>query len=123
MEGYADRHLTVHSGFLDNLKYGDLVLADRRFDISDDLALIGASLSIPPFTRGKAQLSQREVETARSLSGVRIHVERAIAKFQYSRTLLLPCSLNCDHLVTYSHVSKRLKDLVGHYHHGDHWCQ
>ena len=74
----SDRHLTVHSGFLDNLKYGDLVLADRGFDISDDLALIGASLSIPPFTRGKAQLSQREVETARRFSRVRIHVERAI---------------------------------------------
>ncbi len=59
MLGWSDRYLTVHSGFLDNLKYGDLVLADRGFDISDDLALIGASLSIPPFTRGKAQLSQR----------------------------------------------------------------
>ncbi len=51
--------------FHNKLKFGELVLADRGFDIADDLALIGASFSIPPFTRGKPQLSQWEVETAR----------------------------------------------------------
>ncbi len=64
----SDRHLTINCGFMDKLTYGDLVLADRGFDISDDLALIGASLAIPPFTRGKAQLSQREVNSSRALS-------------------------------------------------------
>ena len=57
-----DRHLTIRSGFLDRLLHGDLVLTDRGFDISDDLTLVGASLAIPPITRGKPQLSQREVE-------------------------------------------------------------
>ena len=57
-----DRHLTVNSGFLRRLNYGDLILADRGFDIVDDLAMVGASLAIPPFTKGKPQLSQREVE-------------------------------------------------------------
>ena len=74
----SDRHLTVHCGFLNKLSHGDLVLVDRGFDIADDLALVGASLAIPPFTRGKPQLSQREVEISRALSRVRIHVERAI---------------------------------------------
>ena len=32
-----------------------MVLADRGFDIADELALYGASLAIPPFTRGKDQ--------------------------------------------------------------------
>ena len=58
----SDKHLTAHSGFLDHLKYGDLVLADRGFDIAEDLALHGAALAIPPYTKGKFQLSQREVE-------------------------------------------------------------
>jgi len=40
-----------------------MVLVDRGFDISDDLAVHGATLVIPLFTRGKDQLSQREVET------------------------------------------------------------
>ena len=35
---------------------GDIVLADRGFDISDSVGLYGASLSIPAFTRGNARL-------------------------------------------------------------------
>ena len=75
------------TGFLDKLTYGDLVLADRGFDIADDLALVGASLAIPPFTRGKPQLSQREVDTARALSCVRIQVERAIGRMKNFKIL------------------------------------
>ena len=45
----SDRHLTVHSGFLDKLTLWRSHLRDRGFNIAaDDLALIGASLSIPP---------------------------------------------------------------------------
>ena len=49
----SDRHLTASSGLLRHLKYGDLVLADRGFDIVDDLAIVGASLAIPPFLLGE----------------------------------------------------------------------
>ena len=49
----SDRFLTLNSGLLKLIKYGDLVLADKGFDIGEDLALIGASLMIPSFTRGK----------------------------------------------------------------------
>ena len=83
----SDRHLTVYSGFLKHLKYGDLVLADRGFDISDDLAMVGASLAIPPFTKGKPQLSQREVEFSRQLSNIQIHVERAIGRMKNYKIL------------------------------------
>ena len=58
----SDRHITVYNGLLKHLKYGDLILADRSFDIIDDLAMIGASSANPPFIKGKPQLSQREVE-------------------------------------------------------------
>ena len=78
-----------------HLKYGDLVLADRGFDIADDLAMVGALLAIPPFTKGKPQLSQREVEFSRELSNIRIHVERAIGRMKYYKILqsTLPISL------------------------------
>ena len=91
----SDKHLTAHSGFTNHLIHGDLVLADRGFDISEDLSLVGASLAIPPFTKGKKQLSQSEVERARELSRVRIHVERAIGRIKTYKILqsILPISL------------------------------
>ena len=54
----SDRHLTANSGVLKHLKHGDLTLADKGFDIADDLALLGASVAIPFFTKGKPQLFQ-----------------------------------------------------------------
>jgi len=40
--------------------HGGLVLADRGFDISEELALHGVTLAVPPFTnKGKPQLSSR----------------------------------------------------------------
>lgn len=71
----SDKHLTSSCGFLDKLMHGDLVSTDRGFDISEELALCRATLAIPPFTKGKLQLSQREVEESRYLFRIRIHVE------------------------------------------------
>ena len=56
----------------------NLILADRGFTIADNLAVYGAKLEIPAFTRGKTRLSQRDVEYSKQLSTVRIHVERVI---------------------------------------------
>ena len=67
--------------------HGDLVLADRGFEISEELALRGATLAIPPFTKGKLQLSQREVEESRYLSRIRIHFERAIGRLKCYKIL------------------------------------
>ena len=52
-------------------------MADRVFDI-EDLILRGVWLNIPPFLRGKAQLSEQELVTTRWIASLRIHVERAI---------------------------------------------
>ena len=105
----SDRHLTVNSGFLKHLKYGDLILADRGFDISDDLAMVGASLAIPPFTKGKPQLSQQEVEFSRQLSSIRIHVERAIGRMKNYKILktTLPIKLiKRDHETEFATIDK-----------------
>jgi len=48
---------------------------------------MGAALANPLFTKGRSQLSQREVETSRELSHVRIHVEQAIGKIKHFKLL------------------------------------
>ena len=45
-------------------------------------------MKIPPFTKGKKQLSKLEVDTARQLSRVRIHVERVIGLLRQKYTIL-----------------------------------
>ena len=61
-------------------------MADRGFDKSKDLAFRGTTLCIPPFTKGKSQLSQWEVEMSRALSSLRIHVERAMGELNITRS-------------------------------------
>ena len=53
-------------------------MADRGFNISDDLAVIGAHLEIPASTQGKKQLSMSEVEKTRHLAKLRLHVEKVV---------------------------------------------
>ena len=57
---------------------GDMVLADRGFNIDDNLRFYGAQLAIPAFTRRKKQLSLIEVEHSWHLSRVCIHMEQII---------------------------------------------
>ena len=64
----SDKTLTQESGFLQLLEYGDVVLADRGFTVNDDIRLHGAKLEIPACTRGKVQLTQRDVEVSKKLS-------------------------------------------------------
>ncbi|XP_054931856.1 uncharacterized protein [Dermacentor andersoni] len=73
-----DKHITEHCGILDHLSHGDVVLADRGFDIADSVGLYCAKLHIPAFTKGKRQLSAVDVEATRNIANVRIHVERVI---------------------------------------------
>lgn len=70
--------MTENCGFLEMLSPGDLVLADRGFDVIESIALAGATLKLPAFTRGRSQLDAKDVEETRKLAHVRIHVERVI---------------------------------------------
>ena len=92
----SDKNLTQASNFFNLVEHGDTILADRGFNIADDLALYGAKLEIPAFTRGKQQLSQRDVELSKQLSRVRIHVERVIGLLKNKYLILkgpIPISL------------------------------
>ena len=84
----SDRFITDHCGFLDHLIPGDILLADRGFNIEDSIAIRGATVEIPSFTRGKAQLTPEEVESSRKNANVRIHVERIIGGIRQSYPIL-----------------------------------
>ncbi len=61
----SDKQITVESSFLDKVTIGDCIMADRGFLIEDELAERGAILKIPCFTKGKEQLSAKEVDESR----------------------------------------------------------
>ena len=84
----SDKYVTINSNFLNNLLPGDVVLADRGFDIDEVLCMKGAKLHIPAFTRGKKQLSGEEVQESRNIANVRIHVERVIGLLRQKYTML-----------------------------------
>jgi hypothetical protein len=78
----SDKEITIISGFLDKLRHGDCILADRGFTIESELATRGAILKIPKFTRGKQQMSASDVDYSRQIANVRIHVERVIGRLR-----------------------------------------
>ena len=84
----SDKHLTDQCGILNHLLPGDVVLADRGFDISESVGLLQARLHIPSFTKGKDQLAALEVEETRAIANVRIHVERVIGAVRQRYTIL-----------------------------------
>ena len=84
----SDKHLTEHCGLLNKLNPGDIVMADRGFDIGDSVGIVRAELVIPAFTKGKKQLSGGEVERTRRMANVRIHVERVIGSLRQKYTIL-----------------------------------
>ena len=87
----SDKELTRNSGILDLLEPGDSVMADRGFDIQEDLALLGVRLNTPPFLKGKSQLTEKELVETRRIASIRIHVERAMERIKnfhiFDRTL------------------------------------
>ena len=84
----SDKYLTERCGLLNNLKAGDLVLADGGFTISESVALYQAQLAIAAFTKGKNQLDPFDVEKTRGIANERIHVERVIGLLRQKYTIL-----------------------------------
>ena len=75
---------------------GDFVLADRDFNVAEDVAMHMAKLEIPAFCRGVRQLSQRDTECSAKLSKVQIHVECVIGLLKNKYSILqgpLPVNL------------------------------
>nr|XP_046251593.1 uncharacterized protein LOC124062734 [Scatophagus argus] len=74
----SDKHLTEQCGILNKLLPGDLVLADRGFNIGDEVGLMCAEVKTSGFTRGQAQMDPKSVEETREMSHLRVHVKRVM---------------------------------------------
>ena len=57
-------------------------MADRGFDIEADLIPLDVKLNIPPFLKGKTQLSEKEMVETRRIASVRMHVEKAMEQIK-----------------------------------------
>ena len=115
----TDNEIVRESGFI-SLRYhlpGDQILADRGFTLHDDFAAAcSAELVIPAFTKGKKQLSAKEVETTRKIANVRILVERVIGNLKSRFGILsqgsLPISLVNSKLNEKSDMTPKIEKLV-----------
>lgn len=99
----SDSAITDHCKVLEQLKPGDLILADKGFNIFDKLPS-GVSLNIPPFLTNKTHFTKEEAELCYKIGRSRIHVERANERIK-NYTIL-------DHIpAQYRHVSTKIFQL------------
>ena len=92
----SDHMLTRKSGLLDLLEKGDLVMADRGFNIQDDLIPLGVKVNTyTSFLKGKTQLEPEELVETRRITSLRIHVECAMERIKNYHTFdrTIPASL------------------------------
>ena len=104
----SDKEIIKKCGFLDKLNPGDLVIADRGFDIKDLLQTRKVHLNIPPFLMNRVRLTAQEEILTKRIARVRIHVERAIERMKkfkiIGRTLplcLKPVVSQIVHVITF----------------------
>ena len=83
----TDQFICQNSGFYNLLEYGDEVMADRGFQIKEDLLHHYCSLSIPPGARVKSQMTAAECKKTKEVANLGIHVERAINRMKTFRIL------------------------------------
>ena len=107
----SDKHVTNNSGFLNKLSPGDVVLADRGFDIHEYVGVMDAEVKIHSFTKGGQQLPAVDVESSRSIAHVRIHVERVIGLLRNKCTILQD-TIPVDYLITDSHSTPTIDKIV-----------
>ena len=90
----SDMELLRTSGYLDRVRPGSTVLADRGFkELESELAEIGCRLVRPPSVKKDQPLSRDEVRQMRTIAGLRIHVERVIGRLRVFRMIDIHASM------------------------------
>ncbi|XP_039525901.1 uncharacterized protein LOC120478179 [Pimephales promelas] len=93
----SDKFITQESGFLEYLRPGDEVMADRGFTIRDLLFERRVNLVLPAFTHKGGQLSDEDVTATRRIANVRIHVERVIRRLKVFKIISQTVPINLSH--------------------------
>ena len=83
----TDRFICNDSNFYNLLEAGDEIMADRGFQIKEDLLHYYCTLSIPPGARVKSQFTTGECHKTKKIANLRIHVERAINRVKEFKIL------------------------------------
>lgn len=109
----SDKQIILESGLLQNLLPGDIILADRGFNIGDSVGFYCASLQIPAFTKGRKQLSAYEVAETRKIANLRIHVERVIGLVRRKYQILQSRAMPIEHMAKKKGESLALIDKIG----------
>ena len=77
----SDKEIVKKSGFLEHLNPGDVVMADKGFNIQDLLALYQTRLIAPPLMK-KGNISSKSSTATRKIAKPRVHVQRLIRKLK-----------------------------------------
>lgn len=82
----SDQKIVLKSGYLNKIRQGAGVLADRGFkNVASDVSSVGGNLIRPPSVSSDEPLSKEEAMHAKEIASVRIHVERLIRRFREYR--------------------------------------
>lgn len=97
----SDKHITLESkSLLEGLSSGESVMADRGFNISNELKKKGVKLLIPDFKgRDRPQITAQEARRSEYISRARIHIERIIQRIKTFYFLERIIRLNMQDLV------------------------
>ncbi|XP_056449309.1 uncharacterized protein LOC130384926 isoform X2 [Gadus chalcogrammus] len=90
----SDKFITTNSGFLEYLRPGDEVMADRGVVIQDLLFERQVKLVLPAFTRRGLPLSEEDTTNTRPITNVRVHVDRVIRSLKNYRIVSQTVPIN-----------------------------
>ena len=95
----SDKQIVEHSGFMNEIRRGEKVMADKGFNISDLLALQHAELAIPPGRKGAFQMPKKDVLKTKDIANRCIRVEQVIRRIKNFNILKYEVPLSLIHIL------------------------
>ena len=90
----SDKAITEDSGFYNLLEANDMIMADKGFQITEELEARQVTFLIPPGRRGDAQMSINKVRKTKKIANLRIYVEQIIGRLKVYQILSREMSNN-----------------------------